>query len=263
MQNTARVFWINFRVSVMAEMQYRLNFLLSLLQTMIALASGLVTLGLVFGQVSELNGWTKADMLVVLGTFTIIGGVVEMLMRPNVNRFLREVQDGTLDFLFVRPIDAQLAAATREFSIWHVADVAVGAVVLWIGVAGLPGRGVTLGGALVFAVGLLLALVIVYGFLSLLCTLAFWFTRVDQIVDMFDGIYAAGRWPVSIYPSWLRAGLSALVPVGLAVTVPAAALTGKLTETMLIGGVCAAVGVAVVARVAWNIGARKYSGASA
>jgi len=261
MVGALKVFWIYFRVSALAEMQYRVNFFLSLFQAAISLVAGLVTLGLVFGQVPALNGWTKPEMLVVLGTFTIVGGVVRMVMKPNVNRFLREVEDGTLDFLFTRPMDAQLTAASRDFALWQGTDIGVGFVVLGIAVSELPG-GVTACGVLGFALGILLALVMIYGFLSILCCFAFWFTRVHQIVDIFDGVFAAGRWPVGIYPSWLRMGLSAVVPIGLAITVPAASLTSKLSGALLLAGVVAAIAVVVVARIVWRVGVRKYSGAS-
>jgi len=32
------------------------------------------------------------------------------------------------------------------------------------------------------------------------------------MVNLFQGVYAAGRWPVGIYPDWLRVGLTFLVP---------------------------------------------------
>jgi ABC-2 type transport system permease protein len=76
-------------------------------------------------------------------------------------------------------------------------------------------------------------------------------------------MYRAGQWPVTIYPTWLRTGLTFLVPVAFAVTVPAEALTGRLTlETLLAAaGVCAL--LLAVARRWWRTGLRSYSGASA
>jgi ABC-2 type transport system permease protein len=87
--------------------------------------------------------------------------------------------------------------------------------------------------------------------------------RVSEIVNLFEGLYAAGRWPVGVYPDWLRTGLTFLVPVAFAVTVPAEAMTNRLTgETMLF-----ALGLTllfmILARAVWLIGLRSYSGASA
>jgi ABC-2 type transport system permease protein len=76
-------------------------------------------------------------------------------------------------------------------------------------------------------------------------------------------MYEAGRWPISLYPGWLRYGLTFIVPVAFATTVPAEALTGRLTwETLLIAVALAAV-LFVVSRLFWRVGLRHYSGASA
>ena len=102
----------------------------------------------------------------------------------------------------------------------------------------------------------------IYCFWLMLTTTAFWLVRVDQMVNLFEGIYAAGRWPVSIYPNWLRYGLTFLVPVAFAVTVPAEALTGRLTpDDARRTGVT--VLLVVLARFVWRLGVKNYSGASA
>ncbi len=82
-------------------------------------------------------------------------------------------------------------------------------------------------------------------------------------MNLFQGLYAAGRWPVTIYPDWLRLSLTFLVPVAFAVTVPAEALTQRLGPTTLLGALGLALGLAAVARLVWGRGVRSYSGASA
>jgi ABC-2 type transport system permease protein len=68
---------------------------------------------------------------------------------------------------------------------------------------------------------------------------------------------------VTIYPQWLRLGLTFLVPVAFAVTVPAEALTDRLTPLTLLGALGLAVLLAALARLIWRLGVRSYSGASA
>ena len=76
-------------------------------------------------------------------------------------------------------------------------------------------------------------------------------------------MYEAGRWPVGIYPGWLRWSLTFLVPVAFATTVPAEALAGRLTTQTLLGAIALAVALLVVSRAFWRRGLRQYSGASA
>ena len=90
-----------------------------------------------------------------------------------------------------------------------------------------------LGTALGFAFALLIGATMIYCFWLLLTTAAFWIIRMDEIHELWHGIYDSGRWPVTIYPGWLRISLTYLVPIAFAVTVPAEVLTGRITiETL-------------------------------
>ena len=80
---------------------------------------------------------------------------------------------------------------------------------------------------------------------------------------IFHSMYDAARWPVTIYPGWLQALLTFVVPVAFAVTVPAEALVGRLSPAWLVGTVVLAGALLLVSRLFWNIGVRHYSGASA
>jgi len=110
---------------------------------------------------------------------------------------------------------------------------------------------------------LLAGAIIIYSFFLILATLSFWFVRVENILVIFQSMYEAGRWPVSLYPGWLRYGLTFVIPVAFATTVPAEALTGRLGwETMLIA-VALALVLFIASRAFWRIGLRHYSGTSA
>jgi ABC-2 type transport system permease protein len=117
--------------------------------------------------------------------------------------------------------------------------------------------------ALAFAYVLILGGLMIYSFWLIITTGAFWVIRMDQIVELFQGVYQAGRWPVGIYPGWLRGLLTFLVPVAFAVTVPAEALTGRLTLPTLLGATALALALLALARLIWRTGLRQYSGASA
>jgi len=86
---------------------------------------------------------------------------------------------------------------------------------------------------------------------------------VENILVIFQSMYEAGRWPVSLYPGWLRFALTFLVPVAFATTVPAEALSGRLTAQTLLGAVALAAALLIVSRLFWRVGIRHYSGASA
>ncbi|CAN5131998.1 hypothetical protein BH18ACT12_BH18ACT12_18620 [soil metagenome] len=48
------------------------------------------------------------------------------------------------------------------------------------------------------------------------------------LTELLEGLYQTGRWPIGVYPGWLRYSMTYLVPIGFAITVPAEAVTSRL-----------------------------------
>jgi ABC-2 type transport system permease protein len=103
----------------------------------------------------------------------------------------------------------------------------------------------------------------IYSFFLILATLSFWFVRIENILTVFQSLYESGRWPISLYPGWLRYGLTFVIPVAFATTVPAEALTGRMNWQTLVAAIVIALGLSVISRLFWRMGLRRYSGASA
>jgi ABC-2 type transport system permease protein len=76
-------------------------------------------------------------------------------------------------------------------------------------------------------------------------------------------VYQTGRWPVSVYPDWLRYTLTFLVPIAFAITVPAEALTSRLQLSSALTALGFAVLLVALSRWFWRFGLKRYSGASA
>lgn len=253
---------IYLRIGIMNEFQYRANLYIQVLQTFIALGTGLIGLSLVFDQVTELGGWNKIELLAVMGVFTMTGGVIRSVIQPNMERLMEEIREGTLDYALTKPADSQLLVSIREYRLWQNSDVIVGLIVLLVALAQLNWL-VSVWSVFGFLSALMMGSIMIYSFWLIITSTAFWFVRVNEIANLFEGLYAAGRWPVDIYPNWLRYGLTFLVPVAFAVTIPASAITGRLTLETWLGALALTFLLFLAARTVWLIGVRNYSGASA
>lgn len=78
---------------------------------------------------------------------------------------------------------------------------------------------------------------IVYSFWLVLATFSFWFIKAENILVIFQSMYSTGKYPVAIYPRWLKMAMTFLVPVAFAVTVPSEALLGRPVAGCAVGGV--------------------------
>jgi ABC-2 type transport system permease protein len=249
------------RIRALHELHYRANLLLNVGQVFVDLAIGVVAIRLVFSNVEAINGWEEPELLVVLGTYTILDAVIRGLVLPGMWTLMQDVQEGTFDAVLLMPADEQLIVTARELSIWDLSGVVIGGGVTAYGASQVDGLRAS--GVLAYVATLPVAVAIVYGFFLAVTSLAFRLVDLrDLLFRLFQGASYSGRWPLGIYPSWLRIALTVIVPIGLAVTIPSSALVGRLSWRGFGASVGAAVAVLVWSRWVFRRGTRAYSGAS-
>ena len=231
-------------------------------QTALGLLAALAQLAIVFGHAETFAGWRPAEMIGLLGVYFVVGGAIRTFVQPSMQRFMEDVRQGTLDFTLTKPEDAQVLVSVKQVEVWKLIDVVLGLALIVVALARL---GETVGAAQAagFVVALLAGGAMVYSFFLILATCTFWFVRLENILVIFQAMWEAGRWPVAIYPPWLRYSLTFLVPVAFATTVPAEALAGRLTLETLAGALALGLALLGLSRWFWSVGVRRYSGASA
>jgi ABC-2 type transport system permease protein len=257
-----RLLWTFFRIGAMGELAYRANFFFQLLESVLQLATAIGGLAVIFSYTTTLGGWKPDEVLALVGIFFLVGGTLRLVIQPSMQQLIESVRDGTLDFTLAKPIDAQFLASVQRVDIWQLTDIALGIGVIAVALARL-GASIGPWHALAFAASLCAGGLIVYSFWVILASTAFWLVRVENILVIFQSMYEAGRWPVSIYPGWLRFALTFVVPVAFAVTVPAQALAGRRGWQGVSGAWALATGLFIAARLLWRAGLRRYEGASA
>lgn len=257
-----RLLAVFFRLGAQNELAYRANFWIQAVESVAAMSTALGAVLIVFRQTDRLGGWSREELIALLGVYFLVAGTIRLVIGPSLARFMEHVQQGTLDYTLTKPEDAQILVSIEVVEVWKLLDVALGLGVLGFGIWGISARiGPVEAGA--FALALLAGAAIVYAFWLMLATLAFWFIRVENILQVFWGVYGAGRWPVQIYPGWLRAVLTVVVPIAFAVTVPAQSLSGRMDARTLAIAVGLATALLVLSRRFWKRGLRHYGGASA
>jgi ABC-2 type transport system permease protein len=103
---------------------------------------------------------------------------------------------------------------------------------------------------------------VIYSLWIVLIALTFWFTKFDNNVTLLQALMDTGRFPATVYPTWLRVIVTFIVPIAIVTTVPLQALRGELVWWQI--ALALAVGVAAFAlsRAVWQAGIKRYSGAS-
>lgn len=261
MRRALRVVRVFVGATLSAQLEYRLNFLGSLLSSLGTAAVALLGLALFFSrpETGSLGGWSFPEALLVVAFFMLTEGFIAVVLQPNLNKIAESVRTGTMDFTLLKPIDAQLSVSTRNMNLLRLSDVLIGLLLLlWC----LTRLDVTAGGLLLGALLYLCALVVVYSLWFALATTAFWFVKTENMTELFNGVFSAARFPVAAFPPWARLALTFVIPVAFVTSVPAQAVTGRLSTGL---GLLAPV-IALVAflgsRWLWKRALASYTSAS-
>jgi ABC-2 type transport system permease protein len=253
-------FW---RASLHEELAYRANFLLSLLHSLLNLATGAAGVWILFGQVESIRGWTFAGTLALLGVYLTAAALRRLFIGPSLEALAGmdgEIWTGQFDFTLLRPVDTQFLASFRRWRALALFDLALGLGV--IGTAAWQMEAApTLAALAAFTVALLAGIAILYAILLAFSALIFW-SPGFLFTWLFDAVFQMARYPLGAYPSWVRLALTWVIPVGLITTVPAQALTGAATPLGLVGVVGLAATMTLAASLLFRRGLRRYHSAS-
>ena len=241
---------------------YRANFWLSLFHSLLSLGTGILGVMVLYGQVESIRGWHLPSTLVLLGVYLVLGALRGLFIGPSLESLAGmdgEIWTGSFDFTLLRPISVQFLASFRYWRPLALVDLSLGLGVL-VTAIGQLGHTLTPAGVVAFVVSLAIGLVILYAILLTFAALVFWTPFLFTWV--FDSIFQMARYPVGLYPGWLRLLLTWIVPVGIMTTVPVQALTGALSPTMMAGSTILALALLIGASALFRFGVRRYASAS-
>lgn len=256
-----RLFGVQLRTSLTLGMQYRLDFLIEGAVSLFWVGVTLIPVIVVFGKRPSVAGWTYDEALVVVGMFVALKGILEGAITPSLLAVVEHIRKGTLDFVLLKPADAQFLVSTTKLQPWSATDVFGGIAVIVVAFVrigtGPTAAQVAAGIALVFA-----AVLVLYSIWILVISLAFFVVRVDNLSYLFQSIFDAARWPISVFRGPVRFLFTFVLPLAIMTTFPAMALLGTLEPRAFLASTSGAIAFAVFARQVWKQAIRRYTSAS-
>ena len=251
-----KLFW---GAAIAAELEYRINFVLAAVSSLGNLAGSLFGLFLFYRTGYRFSGYSWEEALVVLGIFTLLQGFSSTFLDPNLSRIVDRVQQGTLDFVLLKPISSQFWLSANTVSPWGIPDLISGAVLLLYAANKL---GVEIGNYFLTAIPLLFGTITLYSIWFMLGATSIWFVKIYNVTEVLQGLLEAGRFPMAAYPAAYRFFFTFVVPVAFLTTVPAEAMLGRGEIVWIAGAGILAIGLLFFSRYFWQFALRFYTSAS-
>lgn len=248
------------KINVQLTLAYRADTVVNILMHFLWLGWDILGLSILFSNTPTLSGWGPGEMVALLGVFRLVNTLMAALIWPNTERFNTSIRDGSFDYVLLQPASSLILVSISRIVIWRIWDLALAVAFIVVGV-GMSATGASLN-LFSFLLLVVSGLLVIYSLWIVLISLTFWFVKFDNNVTILQALLEAGRYPVMIYPAWLRLIVTFVVPIAVATTVPLQGLRGELTPTNVLLFVGVGAASLLVASQVWKLGLRRYSSAS-
>jgi ABC-2 type transport system permease protein len=251
---------IQIKASILLSLQYRVEFFVQVLMALFWSATALVPLLVLFSMRDAVAGWSAYEALIVVGFFMALKGVLLGAIQPALANVVEHIRKGTLDFLLLKPVDAQFMLSTSRLELSRFSDVVSGIALAAYATYRSEAHPTPAQVALSCLI-LLCAVTILYSLWITVVSLSFHVVKIDNLSYLIVSTFDAARFPASVFRGALSFIFTFIVPLALMTTYPALALLGKLRFEQLLTALLVAGGFLALSRVIWLRSVRFYTGA--
>jgi ABC-2 type transport system permease protein len=249
------------KVNIQMSLAYRADTVVNILLNLMWLGWELLSLSIIFNNTDTIGGWDFGELIALLGVFRLVHTLMIALIWPNTEKFNQSIRDGSMDYTLLQPINSMFLVTFSRVTVWRAWDLVLAAILIIVGI-NLAGDTTTPLSILTFILLTISGAIIIYSLWIVLIALTFWFTKFDNNVTILQALLDAGRYPVTVYPVWLRILVTFVIPIAVATTIPLQGLRGDLTLGRVMMFVAIGVISFFIASKVWKRGLKQYSGAS-
>ena len=257
------IYGVMFRNSLIREMSFKLNFLLWMLVEVLWFLGQIVFIEVVFAYVGVIGGWSKWEVVLLIGTHQLIGQLFQALFYMNLANLPELIRTGRMDFMLLLPVDTQFVVSLKQFGMDNVVNALVGAGVVLFSLWKLsivP----TAAQILLYLVAVCCGILIHYGIMLVFAASSFWMIRSQGLIYGYYSLFNIGRYPDTIYRGAFKLVFSWMVPVIIVANIPSRLLIHAAENPwpIMVQLVTATLFIIGATRLMWNAALRHYSSAS-
>lgn len=243
------------------DMIYRSNFLTLVIMDIGFVCVSIILFSIIYGHVNTIAGWTFHQSVILIGTVGIVRELAYLTFRRGFLELGNHIRTGTFDMFMTRPIASGIHLGMRHLSISEsLGEGMMGVVLVIYGFIHLDTRS-----WFIFPLYLLFvfnSLMIYYGFSLIINSIVFWVVKSQELNTVVYFFMETSRYPGDIYRGVGKVIFTFIIPIGIIATVPASALTGRLSLDFAILSLFIGLSFLATGLLVWKKSIEHYSSAS-
>jgi len=209
-----------------AKLEYRIDFIIGIIATIMIQATGFAFISIVFTKIPNINGWSMYEVALIYGLAGAGRGITEFFFDSVWYLSWDYIREGKLDHILHRPISPLFHIMADRVETHGLGNFCGGFAIVIISLIKLkvPFSAVNIifiplvmfsGGLIHFAINLFLS------------SIAFRLIDLRHLLDTADAFSLLGKYPVTIYPQFLKNIITFILPFAFVGFFPAAFLLNK------------------------------------
>jgi ABC-2 type transport system permease protein len=254
--------WLSFfKVSWMADFEYRLNLIVRVVGEFSWYVAQLSVFEVLYRHSDTISGWDVHGMRVFMGTLFLADVFYMILFMENMDNMASAVKRGDLDLYLTKPIDSQFMVSFRKIAVAYFLNLALILLYLVWAIRQLPGS-LSTPQLVSFVILLVSGFISLYAIRFMFATLSVFLHDAGNVQFVWHQLYRLGTRPDPLYPSPLRLIVFTIFPVAFFASVPARVLVEGFDVRLLVAAPLVASVMLVFSHLFWNRALRSYSSAS-
>jgi ABC-2 type transport system permease protein len=248
--------------SLIAQMEFKTNFIIAMCTEVAFVFAKSLYVIVLFTAGLTINGLTPEQMLMFIGSYTLITGIMDSVYYPNIASIPEYVRMAELDMYLTKPVNSLFMISFRKFDLGlGIPNYAAGItmiVISWVK-CGVPFTAWNILGYLFFTI---IGCILTYPVLLIPVLVSFWTIKSDSLMDSIWALWDFNNMPMTIYNRTVQLAGVFIIPIFI-ITNFAPMFVFKILPLSYILYALAAIPIFFgIALFIWKRALRRYSSAS-
>ncbi len=239
---------------------YRANFINSLISSLAWGSFSVLSVFLLTSKTSSVYGWSKNELLILIGAYNIFIGIFHLLFSRNFDRFSTLIHYGQLDGLLVKPMDSQFLLSFWFFNYTSFFRILLG-ILFTVYMLFQTHQALSFLAILGFVIFGIIGILLLYSVWFIIVTFTIWFTRLSNLVELLYNLNGMTRYPQEMFRG-TKIIFFFLLPITLALTTPTKLLFSKSSTSDFFLLFIFSVILFYISRKFWKFALKFYTSAS-
>lgn len=239
----------------MKEMEYRGEFIITLLHLIIFTSFQVFFYRLIFSNASSIGEWSYWEMIGLVGTFIIIDSLFFTFFLANMANFDNLIRRAELDSILVKPVNHQFYASFRKIMPKEITSLVFGFLMLVVAV--FKAGNFDLWQIFLYLLFFITSLLIVYASGFIFACIFFFIAKSEGLYEVFISLWQFAKLP-DVYKGYTRIFFMLFLPIAFASYVPSGALFGKVPLYFLIYYLFFSFFLLYLSTKTWKLGLKYY-----